>query len=68
MPEPGLEFIAERLTAIQADVRAMHERFDPVSERLAQMAGDIAEIRHDLDIVTRFMLRFDDRLRRVEPT
>jgi hypothetical protein len=65
--EPSLEFIAERLAAIQADVRTMHERFDPLAERLAQIAADIADMRHDLDILTRFVLRLDDRLRRVEP-
>jgi DNA anti-recombination protein RmuC len=67
MPEPSLEFIAERLAAIQGEVRALHERFDPFGERLGQVAADIADMRHDLDILTRFVLRLDDRLRRVEP-
>jgi class 3 adenylate cyclase len=61
-----LEFIAEQL-------RRLHERLGGIDQRLDGIQADTATIRHDLalmradvDTLTRFSLRLDDRLHRVE--
>jgi hypothetical protein len=61
-----LEFIAEQLRRLHEGLGGIDQRLDGIQADTATIRHDLAVMRADVDTLTRFSLRLDDRLHRVE--